>query len=993
MGGGILSYTEPTVDRRGTVVCPVIVGRDDLLELTERRLREVAGGHGHALLVAGEAGVGKTRLVGALERRAAVAGYRVVRAGTYPSDLQVPGAILVDLARVMLRTSGFEDAGTALANRLDESVSAQGDARRRRRMLVLDVAELLAELGTAGPLLFLLEDLHWCDDLTLEVLEALARRLRELPILLVGTYRSDELFPRIPMRQWRARLLGQRMAEEVRLDRLSVADTATMVNLITQAATPVSREVAAAFHRRTDGVPLYVEELLGVLAATGIDAASAVLAADVPDTIEETLVARLELRSGLAAKIARAGAVIGRAFDVDLLSVVVGEDPDGLSEALTELADHFILLPSRTPGRLGFRHALICDAIYDRITEPERRRLHARTADAAAGRPDVGTDAFLSLHYERAGRRDDAYRAALAGARAATAMSSHGEARELYQRALRTMPADLTDATRAAILEEYAKSAAATDYNDAANDAFEQARAAYLRAARATEAAAVVGPLVAVRHLLGDGLEARAARLRAALTELESPPSLHQPPAGEAGDRVRAQLLAGLSAAYMLDRRLDESITFGTEARRLALAAGDAPTDRHASATLGSCFVFAGRMDEGWALLEEAIAGSRRDQLEGEAARAYRMLGTSASVLVEYVRAERWLREGIDYAERVELWNHRHYMAAHLGHVLWATGRWEEGGSVAAAALADGRGGLTTRITALHVLGFVAVGRGDWSRARDALQTARNLGGQMRELQRLSPALWGLAELERLTGNVAAGLALVDEGFGASMAVGDAAYLFPFLVTGTRLHLANGDPGAAARWVDVAGATLTKRSIPGTLPALDHARGLLHLAEGSTGAARTELETAIERWTGLGRTWEGLAAQVDLARCHLRANRREEGARVARQAVAAASALGSPVLAAAAKEVLDAAVRRGAEAEPEPWAPLTAREFEVARLVTDGLTNPEVAGELGLSPKTVSAHLEHIMAKLGVGRRAEVAAWVASTGVLHSRPHGDDREE
>lgn len=68
-------------------------------------------------------------------------------------------------------------------------------------------------------------------------------------------------------------------------------------------------------------------------------------------------------------------------------------------------------------------------------------------------------------------------------------------------------------------------------------------------------------------------------------------------------------------------------------------------------------------------------------------------------------------------------------------------------------------------------------------------------------------------------------------------------------------------------------------------------------------------------------------------------------------------------------------------------------EFEVARLITGGLTNPEVAGELGLSPKTVSAHLEHIMAKLCVGRRAEVAAWVASIGVLHSRPHGDDREE
>jgi DNA-binding CsgD family transcriptional regulator len=263
----------------------------------------------------------------------------------------------------------------------------------------------------------------------------------------------------------------------------------------------------------------------------------------------------------------------------------------------------------------------------------------------------------------------------------------------------------------------------------------------------------------------------------------------------------------------------------------------------------------------------------------------------------------------------------------------------------------------------------------------------------MGELQRLSPALWGLAEVERLTGNVAAGIALIEEAWSASAAVGDAAYLFPCLVTGTRLHLANRDPHAAADWVDRAGGLLAQRAIPGTMPALDHARGLLHLADGSTGLARSSLEAAEADWTRLGRTWEAHHARIDLARCHLRANRRDQAVLLARLAESEAAALGSPVLEEAARDVLASARRRGAEGGPEPWAPLTAREFEVARLVTDGLTNPEVAGELGLSPKTVSAHLEHIMGKLGVGRRAEVAAWVASTRVLHSRPHGDDREE
>ncbi len=205
----------------------------------------------------------------------------------------------------------------------------------------------------------------------------------------------------------------------------------------------------------------------------------------------------------------------------------------------------------------------------------------------------------------------------------------------------------------------------------------------------------------------------------------------------------------------MLDRRLTESMSYAVDARRLAGFAGDAATDQNAAVTLGACLVFAGRMDEGWAMLEEAIAESEAAHLEGEATRAYRMVGSSASVLLDYPRAERWLRDGIDYAERMELWNHRHYMAAHLAHVMWATGNWEAAAEVARHALADGRGGITTRITALHVLGYVALGRGDLVDARTTLEEARQLGLQMNELQRLSPALWGLAEVALAAGDPA----------------------------------------------------------------------------------------------------------------------------------------------------------------------------------------------------------------------------------------------
>jgi DNA-binding CsgD family transcriptional regulator len=553
------------------------------------------------------------------------------------------------------------------------------------------------------------------------------------------------------------------------------------------------------------------------------------------------------------------------------------------------------------------------------------------------------------------------------------------------------MPTDIDPTARGRLLEEYARSCVATDHNAEAAEAFEAAQGAYLAAGLRLEAAAVTAPLVAVRHLLGASLEERSAMLRTALRGVDTPPGLHQPPIDPASDRVRGQLLAGLAAAYMLDRRLEEATAYAIDAQRLARATDDGPTERNAAVTLSACFVFAGRMEEGWALAEDSIAGTRASGLEAEAARAYRMLGSSASVVVDYERAEKWLREGIEYAERVELWNHRHYMAAHLAHVMWATGRWDEADAIARASLGDGRGGVTTRITALHVLGYVALGRGDHATAQATLGEALDLGAGMHELQRLSPAVWGLAEAAWLTGDLATAASLAHEGLEASAAVEDAAYLFPFVVTGTRVHLLAGDPLGARRWLAEVDPVLRRRGIPGTLPALTHAQGLILTADGATGQARTELEAAVAAWDDLGRIWEGTWARIDLARCHRRSNQRTEAQRDAGIAREAAARLGSPSLIAAADEIL--AGRRLGASSGEPWTPLTAREFEVARLVAEGYTNAQIAAELGVAPKTASAHIEHILAKLGIGRRAEIATWVAGRPVLHSRPHGDDREE
>jgi tetratricopeptide (TPR) repeat protein len=358
----------------------------------------------------------------------------------------------------------------------------------------------------------------------------------------------------------------------------------------------------------------------------------------------------------------------------------------------------------------------------------------------------------------------------------------------------------------------------------------------------------VVARWCAVAHLLGEDLAARAGRLEEALASV---------PEQDGSRAVRAELLSGLAAAYMLDRQLDASIGYGERSLTLAPADAADPASLNTAATLGSVLVFAGRVDQGWGLLESAVGRAVDHRLEAEAARAYRMIGSCASVLVEYDRAERWLGDGVDYAERVEMWNHRHYMAAHLAHVQWAVGRWEEAGRTARQALVDGRGGITTRITAEHALGYLAMGRGDWDEAADLLGDALAQGERMAELQRLSPALWGLAETARLRGDQATAVELCDRGYVASAGVGDAAYLFPYLVTGVRARLAaaetgggrgSGNAGEARAWLEEVAAALAARAIPGTLVAVDHGQGLIALAEGDLAAAGAALERAAAGW-------------------------------------------------------------------------------------------------------------------------------------------------
>jgi DNA-binding CsgD family transcriptional regulator len=279
-------------------------------------------------------------------------------------------------------------------------------------------------------------------------------------------------------------------------------------------------------------------------------------------------------------------------------------------------------------------------------------------------------------------------------------------------------------------------------------------------------------------------------------------------------------------------------------------------------------------------------------------------------------------------------------------------------------------------------VGYVAMTRGEVVAATSELTDALAFGTTSGEIELILPPLWGLAETALGAGDASRALALCRDAFDRAAAVDERVQLVPFVVTGVRAALQDGRPIEASAWL--AACTDRLEGIPDVAcAALAHGRGLVALVEGATGVARIALETAVAGWDGHGRTWEAAWARVDLAQCLVRSNRYAEAVTVGTEARALAQKLESPALAERADAVLRMA--RGHAPDDEPWRPLTSREFEVARLIGEGMTNAEIADALDIAPKTASSHVEHILAKLGASRRAEIATWASQ---VQTRPSG-----
>jgi DNA-binding CsgD family transcriptional regulator/tetratricopeptide (TPR) repeat protein len=918
---------------------PHLVGRASQLAGLVDALAEVAVAGSGVALVGGEPGVGKTRLVAEFTQRARAEGATVLVGGCVRLDGAAPP---------------YAPVAQALGRLPVELVGSGGGAVRRARLFDGVVAAVTGLAGTA-PVILVLEDVHWADRSTLDLAGYLVHALGPARVLVVVTYRIEELDQDPRLRAWLVGLRRAGRATAIELPPLSDDEVAAQIEAIL--GEPPPRELVAAVTARADGNPFYVEEL--VAARDGL-----------PPSLRDVLVSRLEALPARTRRVLRMCAVVGRQIEEPLLRAVTRMGADGLAAAIRPAVASHVLRPLPDRNGYEFRHELVREAADAELMPGERMAVHAAVAEwLAEQRPALDAEELSRIAYHWCGAEDDhhAIPALVAAGSAALRAGGFVEAYAQLAKAARRWLAlgwkpedevgpgvDLAEVARMAL---HAASLG-NDIPDARR--LGDAVLAVLDPEAATQDyATLVGWLGLHRMLEGDVAGAHEAYVRA-LALLPATPS-----------RLRAWVLARYAKVCMLLDDDEPAIRYGREALTMARQLGEREVEGVVLTVLGP---LADDPIEGISLVRDGLAIAREyGDLDG-VVRGYTNLThlLGCAWRVEECRAVSM--DGLAVTAQLGVAPARSAILRLNGvSALYAIGDWTE-----ALRLLDEVLDRPLPVAIAPAFPLLAarihVARGDFARAAALLDAP--VDGAEFEAERDAVA----AELAIWQDRPADALAAAERAVTASAAVG-----WPVAI-GIRAAMDLAQVAAAQRHPDTA-TDLTRRA-QALAAILERRRGDPAEAPWHPLVAAELARSDPDAWRAAGDTWHAIGQRWWTAYCRYRlAEALVNGGR-ARAGEALGEAYRHAEQAAPLRAMAERLARRArlalepqtarepAETPPDPalGTGLTRRELDVLRLLADGCTNAAIASTLFISAKTVDTHVSNVLRKLGVARRTEAAA-------------------
>ncbi|MFE8964337.1 helix-turn-helix transcriptional regulator [Streptomyces iakyrus] len=994
-------------------VSPVFVGRAEELGTLHDALVRAREGEPQALLIGGEAGVGKTRLVEEFAAAARSRGAVVALGGCVEIGADgLPFAPFSTALRALRRelpgelaaaAAGQEEELARLLPELGESRAGRHDEDAMARLFEL-TARLLERVAAEHTVVLALEDLHWADASTRHLLSYLFRTLRTGRLVVLATYRSDDIHRRHPLRPLLAELDRLRTVRRLELARFNRDEVGRQIAGIL-AQEPEPDQVDAIFER-SDGNAFFVEEL-AVAAHEGCRTG-------LTDSLRDLLLVRVEGLPEAAQQVARIVAEGGSTVEYRLLSAVARLAEDDLIEALRAAVNAGILAPAPGDDGYRFRHSLVREAVSDDLLPGERSRLNRRYAEA------LETDPALVPADQRAARLASYWYHAHDAAKALPAVleaSVQARRRHAYAEQLRLLERamDLWDAAPEAVRETLRPVDHAEVYPPCGCDPATTA----LRYLDLLAEAAVAGRLCGERERALK-ITKRALRLleeekdplRTAWFWIQRSRLVQRLARGDgwqeiatAQDLVRglppsevhAEVLATAAHWSMLREPGPDTLTAAERAVEYARMVGADEIEANARLTLGGLMVEAGQIEAGLAHMYEVRDDVVARGLAVVVGRSHVNLPSTLEGIGRSEESVNILREGLRLTGRMGLTESEGWVWGNLAESLISLGRWDEAAEAAVSAQRMGRTAAPYGSGA-HSLAFLALARGEVAEAARHLAEARAAYGPhdpmpQNDLPSSSLAIAVAAAEGRLADARAELARTLESGF----PLGTQRYAWPLL-------LAAATAEAEARALPAA-RDGREQVLDGILAAVKRLTTHAPVWYAHEQWVRAELHRAADRstpdtWSEVVTAFEPLGRPYDLARVRYRLaaslltragdDERERAAELLRLAHAAARHLGARPLADAATALgrrarlplAPAAAPGPAPADPAEALGLTSRERDVLRLVAAGHTNRRIAQELFISPKTASVHVSNILGKLGVSGRGEAAAVAHRLGLF-----------
>jgi DNA-binding CsgD family transcriptional regulator len=998
------------------VSSPVFVGREAELAALEAGLDRAEAGEGAAFLLAGESGIGKSRLLGELSGRARARGDIVLTGECLEmAGGELPYAALVGALRSVVRERGREAAAELAAElaagrpelgrlmpELGPADAGTTEAEGAQARLFEQLLGALSELAAEAPVLLAIEDLHWADRSTRDFIGFLVRSARRVPIALVATYRTDEVGRRHPLRPFVLELErsgGARRLDLHPFDRLELARQLEAI-----AGAVADPALVDRLLERSDGNPFFAEELLG--AASG-DA--------LPESLRDALLLRVEALSPPAQALLRTAAVAGRKTDHGLLEAVTGLAAEDLNLALREALGAYVLVHDPASSGYSFRHALLREAVYEDLLPGERRLLHVALAEALTARPELGETeagaaAELAYHWYAAHELPRALSASVGAGIEAEAVRALAEAALHYGNALEIwdVAADAAADLPLDRLELIRRSAEAENLAGDPERAIALAReglAEIDESADPVAAALLHERLGRYVWMSGRGEEALPIYRRAVELIPVEPPS-----------EERALVLAAEGQALMLANLFAECLAPCEEALAIARELDFPAIEAHALNSIAATYAASGKFDQAIAATERARELALPLGLTEEVLRSYVNGGDSLEQAgrIEASIAVAW--EGVEVCAGLGVGRRSvDFLRAEVSDRLLRAGRWEEAEGLLDELEQGGPTGITEGQVNLE-LAQLNADRGEFEEARRCAARARRLivrsGGPMW----LAPLHVAEATAELWSGDPDAAAAGLAEALELVEGAENPFYTGGLYELATRAAAdiaarTPGDPAVAAeqqRRAEDLVARLDALIAPfeGSVPsraAISRAvcGGELSRFGGSAGS-EAAWEEAHSVALLLGDSFRAAQAGWRQAEAILAAGcERGHAEELVAAAHATATALGARPLVAelealARRGRLDlgtaAAPAAGAEAGSDAAADqlarleLTPRELEVLGYLSAGATNKKIAAALFISEKTASVHVSNILGKLGVANRGEAGALAHRLGLGASVP-------